>query len=235
MVSVVTVNNDKFAIDSNKITPKYTYLGEEFIDTLPKDLLASTSMDALTHSLEAYLNATKFKKYEDIALQSIKLIHDNLLNAYKNNDIESKKKLLYASYLAGQSFNSKFVGNVHALSHALSGKYNLEHGKTNAIILPYCLKIYLFDKKANKKMAKLAILLKLTNSQKDKEAALKFVNYIEDLLKELEIEDTLPASIIDDLEELSLHAFKESVPLYPCPIDFTLKEFKAMYLNFKKK
>ncbi len=235
MVSVVTINNDKFAIDSNKITPKYTYLGEEFIETLPKHLLASTSMDALTHALEAYLNASKFKKYEDIALNSIELIHKNLLNAYKNNDINSKKELLYASYLAGQAFNSKFVGNVHALSHALSGKYNLEHGKTNAIILPYCLKVYLFDKKANKKMAYLASLLKLTDSKKDKEAALKFVNYIENLLKELEIEDTLPLKIVDNLEELSLHAYKESVPLYPCPIDFTLNEFKAMYLNFKKR
>ncbi len=235
MVSVVTIKNDKFAIDSNKITPKYTYLGGEFIDTLPKHLIASTSMDALTHALEAYLNAPKFKKYEDIALESIKIIHENLLNAYKNDDIESKKNLLYASYLAGQSFNSKFVGNVHALSHALSGKYNLEHGKTNAIILPYCLKIYLFDKKANKKMTNLAILLNLTDSKKDKEAALKFVNYIENLLKELEIEDILPSKIIDDLDELALHAYKESVPLYPCPIDFSLNEFKAMYLNFKKK
>ncbi len=235
MVSVITINNDKFAIDSNKITPKYTYLGGEFIETLPKHLLASTSMDALTHALEAYLNAPKFKKYENIALKSIKLIHNNILNAYKNNDINSKKELLYASYLAGQAFNSKFVGNVHALSHALSGKYNLEHGKTNAIILPYCLKIYLFDKKANRKMANLAHLLNLTNSNKDKEAALKFINYIENLLKEFEIEDTLPSSILNDLDELSLHAYKESVPLYPCPIDFSLKEFKAMYLNFKKK
>lgn len=235
MVSVVTINNDKFAIDSNKITPIYTYLGGEFIDTLPKHLLASTSMDALTHAIEAYLNAPKFKKYEDIALNSIKLIHENLLNAYKNNDIESKKNLLYASYLAGQAFNSKFVGNVHALSHALSGKYNLEHGKTNAIILPYCLKIYLFNKKANKKMANLAILLNLTDSINDKEAALKFINYIENLLNELEIEDTLPLKIIDDLDELAKHAYKESVPLYPCPVDFSLNEFKAMYLNFKKK
>lgn len=41
--------------------------------------------------------------------------------------------MLYASYLAWYAFSKAYVGYVHSLSHALSGKYNLPHEYTNAI------------------------------------------------------------------------------------------------------
>lgn len=234
LASVITINHHKIPIESNKITPSYTYLGKEFISSLPPSLVAETALDALTHALESYLNAPRYKKYEDIAIEAIKLINDNLLKAYTFNDIESKEKLLYASFLAGKAFNTKMVGYVHALSHALSGKFNLPHGRTNSIILPYCLKIYLFNKKANKKMRYLSYILNLSSSKNDLDGGLKFVNYIDELISKVGIDRILPKEINDSIEELAKNAYKESVPLYPCPIDFTYKDFIAMYLNMKK-
>ena len=234
MVSVITSNEKKYAIDSNKITPSYTYLGSDFIKDLPPQMVAETAMDALTHALEGYLNVPGFKKYDEIALEAIFMIFENIIPAYNNDEI-AKTKLLKASYLAGKVFNSKYVGNVHALSHALSATYDLAHGKTNAIILPFVLETYLFDKKCNKKMLELSIKLKLTSNNKDKEGGKKFVDYIKNLLKELNIPSSIKEIKLEDLEKLSKHAYKEAVPAYPTPVIYSLSEFYAMYINLKEK
>ena len=41
--------------------------------------------------------------------------------------------------MAGMGFSNAGLGMVHGISHAFGGKYNLAHGLTNAIILPYSM------------------------------------------------------------------------------------------------
>ena len=44
--------------------------------------------------------------------------------------------MLVAAHKAGRAFSKAYVGYVHALAHALGGKYNVPHGLANAVILP---------------------------------------------------------------------------------------------------
>ena len=50
--------------------------------------------------------------------------------------------MLKAAHYAGRAFTRSYVGYIHAVSHSLSGKYDLPHGWTNAVLLPLILKRY---------------------------------------------------------------------------------------------
>lgn len=234
IASVISYSDKKCSIMSNRIVPKYTYLGKEYLEGVKGNLLAYSTLDALTHAIEAYLNVFKNKKYDETALKAIKLIYENIENAYDNEDINSKVNLLKASYLAGIAFSFKGVGNVHALSHALSYKYNLEHAKTNGIILPQVLKTYLYNKTARKKMSNIAIYLNLSSDKKDiKNNALLTLKWIESLVKKFDLNVRINEININDVKFLAKHAKKEANPLYATPITYTFNEYCYMYLNLK--
>ena len=50
---------------------------------------------------------------------------------------------MVASALAGVGFSQTLLGNVHAMSHPVSGHYGVPHGVANAILLPHIMEFNL--------------------------------------------------------------------------------------------
>ena len=110
----------------------------------PAGLTAATGMDALTHALETYVSTGSNPLTDAAALESMKLIADNLRNAvYNGQDIEARENMANASVLSGFAFNNGGLGYVHAMAHQLGGFYDMPHGIANAILLPYVEKFNL--------------------------------------------------------------------------------------------
>ncbi len=219
---------EKYAINSFALIPSYALLDSTLTKTLPKRLVATTGMDALTHAIEAYVGRATTKKTREWAEEAIKLIYENIFLAYSDNTNDlARQNLLKASYLAGLAFSRSYVGYVHALSHALSAKYNLEHGKTNAIILPYVLKEY--GKTIKNPLYRLALLLNLDKND-SLDLADKFILEIEKLNEKMEIYNKIEIDR-EDLSFLASHAEKEANLLYPVPKLFTKKELEEVYIK----
>ena len=107
---------------------------------LPKNLTAWTGCDALVHALEALSVPQWHPLCDGLALQSIRMISQNLPAVVKNgSDLKARGAMLVASCLAGISF-LKGLGLVHAMSHMIGAVCNTHHGLTNAILLPLVLK-----------------------------------------------------------------------------------------------
>ena len=83
--------------------------------------------------------------------------------------------MLVAAHLAGRAFTRSYVGYVHAVSHSLSGLYDLPHGRTNATLLPLVLEMY--GPAVYGKLAELAELSAVS-------AFLYFVQYLSDYFME---------------------------------------------------
>ena len=77
-------NDDKFALTSPYLVPKYTVLDNNNLIYLPQSIIANTGIDALSHALEAYLSRFDDKFSNEYALKAIKLIHDNLYDFYND-------------------------------------------------------------------------------------------------------------------------------------------------------
>lgn len=113
----------------------------ELMTLKPAGLTAATGMDALTHSIEAYITKGAYGLTEALALESIRLIAKSLQKAVEQgSDLEARSMMAYGSFVSGMSFSNCGLGAVHSLAHQLGGVYNLPHGVCNAILLPHVTK-----------------------------------------------------------------------------------------------
>ena len=127
----------KMAIVDWRVTPSVSINDPELMMGMPPALTAATGMDALTHSIEAYVSTAANPLTDSAALMSIKLIAEYLPMAVANGtNMVAREKMAYAQLLAGMAFNNASLGYVHAMAHQLGGFYNLPHGVCNAILLP---------------------------------------------------------------------------------------------------
>lgn len=134
--TVITSDNEKVCLVDDIMTPDVALLDSTCIANVPKEIMVNTGMDALVHSIEAYVS-TKANVFTDaLAEKSIKLIFENLEKIYKdsNND-EARDKVHNASCLAGMAFTNTGLGINHSLAHALGGTFSIPHGQANALLL----------------------------------------------------------------------------------------------------
>ncbi|OOM13866.1 iron-containing alcohol dehydrogenase [Clostridium saccharobutylicum] len=160
-VSVLTYKdrNLKLGIKSSSLRPDIAILDGSIPMTLPDNIAAETGMDALTHAIEAYINKTGDDFTEVLAKGAIEGLIEWLPISCKNKDIESRQKVHNYQCMAGMAFSNSGLGMVHGISHAFGGKYNLAHGLTNAVILPYAMKYNSRDNEVSKKFNKLSVAI----------------------------------------------------------------------------
>jgi len=120
-------------------TPNVAILDPNLVSKMPGPITAATGMDALTHAIEAYVNPGNTPFTRMFATRAIQQISMHLRTAVNGpNRPEALKHMLYAADIAGQSMAAG-LGQVHGLSHVVSGRLGTAHGVANAIILSQVL------------------------------------------------------------------------------------------------
>ena len=225
---------EKYPLMDTSLIPSYAVLDPSLTVKLPPHITAATGMDALTHAVEAFIGRSNTKKTKQWSIDAIKLIFENLYEAYTNgNNITARKNMQKAAYLAGMAFTRAYVGYVHAIAHTLGGFYNTPHGLANAIILPYVLEYY--GGTVHTPLAKLADLVGVskptdTNEQKTK----KFIQAIRDLNDRMEIPRKVNGIIDHDIPIMVERALKESNPLYPVPRILYEEDISQLFYKIKE-
>ena len=224
-------SHHKYTINDFNLIPSYALLDASLTLGLPKHMTSTTGLDALTHAIEAYIGRSTTKTTRQHALNAIKLIFENLLDAYEDGtNFKARENMLKASYMAGMAFTKSYVGYVHAIAHTLGGKYNVPHGLANAIILPYVLKKY--GKSAHKKLFKIARHCGLCDENTTFENGAKIlIEKIEQMNKIMKIQTKIVGINKEDIESLAKTAAKEANPLYPVPKLFNAKELESIYFE----
>lgn len=219
----------KYAINDFPLIPRYAVLDPKVTLSLPPFITATTGMDALTHSVEAYIgNSTTIDTRRD-ALKAVKLIFENIDIAYEHGDnIQARRNMLHASFYAGCAFTKSYVGYVHAVAHSLGGQYNVPHGLANAILLPLVLREY--GSCIDKKLHRLAIAAGLADKNTpDHEAAELFIQAIEEMKERFGIVNIVKEIQETDIPKLAHYADKEANPLYPVPKLMDASELEKFY------
>lgn len=209
----------KYPINDISLVPHYALLDPTLTTGLPPFVTATTGMDALTHAVEAYIGKSNTRKTAEAARDATLLIFENLERAYsEGNDAAARSNMQHASYLAGVAFTRAYVGNVHAISHAISGMYGLAHGLTNAVALPLILDYYVAHNKAIQPLGELAALVGLKDAR-------AFIDEIYAMNERMGIPRTLDGLLEKDYDFLANAACKEANPLYPVPSIFDKADF----------
>lgn len=219
----------KYAITDFSLIPRYAVLDPELTRSLPRSLTATTALDALTHAVEAYIGQSTTKQTRRDATEAVRLIFSNLDHAVENGgDMAARRNLLRAAYLAGNAFSKSYVGYVHAVAHSLSGKYNLPHGYTNAVLLPWVLEIY--GAVVYRQLSELAAAAGVAQEGMDEEAAAKaFIAAIRSMNRRYGIPDSFRELRAEDIPELARTADREGNPLYPVPVLMDHTQLEQIY------
>ena len=206
-----------------KFLPSIVILDPVLTVDLSPRLTGATGMDALAHNLEAYCAPGFHPMADGIAIEGMKLIKKSLLTAFKNGkDLEARRDLLTAASMGSTAFQ-KGLGAIHSLSHPVNSQFNIHHGLSNAIFMPYVLTF-------NKSLIENRILsiCDYLNLEKNFDS---FLNWILDLRKKLNIphklSDVVESSKID-IDKLSKMAL-EDPSTSTNPKKMTIDDMKILY------
>ncbi|MDR2988409.1 MAG: iron-containing alcohol dehydrogenase [Nocardiopsaceae bacterium] len=156
----------KFYVGHTSTMPAAAILDPALTVGLPAAPTAATGIDALTHAIESFLSVRANPWADGIALQVIKMIAAHLERACADGaDAEARAQMLLASHMAGIGMATTGLGMVHAIGHALGGRYDIAHGVSLAVVLPEVLE---FSAPARPdRMAAIASALGAADSGKD--------------------------------------------------------------------
>ena len=138
----------KYAIADYALTPNMAIVDPNFVDGMPKGLTAASGIDALVHSIEAYVSCMATNFTNSNALEATKLVFKYLARSYNEgaNDPVAREKMHYAATIAGMSFANAFLGLCHSMAHKLGAMYSIPHGVANALLIRQIIKFNSSDK-----------------------------------------------------------------------------------------
>jgi alcohol dehydrogenase class IV len=152
--AMVTLEGRKQWINSSFLYPASALIDPELTLTMPRGVTASTGLDALSHCTEAVLSNNANVLTDAAAFEGIGLIVNNLPRAYEDGgDREAREAMSLAALLGGISLSARMVYG-HSVAYTIATKYNLPHGVSCAIPLPYVIVRY--SEACREKMGRLA-------------------------------------------------------------------------------
>ena len=206
-----------------KFLPSIVILDPVLTVDLSPRLTAATGMDALAHNLEAFCAPGFHPMADGIAIEGMKLIKKSLLIAIQDGkDLNARADLLAAASMGSTAFQ-KGLGAIHSLSHPINAQFNVHHGLSNAIFMPYVLT---FNKSLiEKKIVSICDYIGLGKNFDD------FLNWILDLRKKLNIPHKL-SDVVDEnkinIDQLSKMAL-EDPSTATNPKKMTIDDMKILY------
>ena len=206
-----------------KFMPTIVILDPMLTLDLPPRITAATGMDALAHNLEAFCAPGFHPMADGIALEGMRLVRNSLIEAVKNGkNINARLEMLTAASMGSTAFQ-KGLGAIHSLSHPVNAQFNVHHGLSNAIFMPYVLTFNRTE--ISEKIVSACDYLGLEKSFD------KFLQWILDLRKEFNIPHTL-SEIVEkekiDLDKLSKMACDDP-STYSNPKKLTVADMKTLY------
>ena len=240
----------KWPIADYELMPNMAIIDTDYMMTQPKGLTSASGIDALTHSLEAYVSIMATDFSDGMALKAVKNIFEYLPRCYDNgpNDPEAREKMANASTMAGMAFANAFLGVCHSMAHKLGAYHHLPHGVANALLIelvmrynadPAPVKMGTFSQypypHAKERYCEMARFAGITGKDDD-EVFENFIKAIAELKEKVGIKRTIKdygvkeEDFLATLDEMVENAFNDQCtganPRYPL-----MSEIKELYLK----
>ena len=240
----------KYAIADYALTPNMAIVDPNFVDGMPKGLTSASGIDALVHSIEAYVSCMATNFTNSNALEAIKLVFKYLERSYTNgaSDPIAREKMHYAATIAGMAFSNSFLGLCHSMARKLGAMYHVPHGVANALLIRQIMKFNASDapKKqatfpqykfpcAKTKFGQIADELNLGGKNDDEKVEL-LINAVDTLMKAINLPNSIKdfgvdeKTFMDNLDELVELAYDDQCtganPVYPL-----MEDIKKIYID----
>ena len=240
----------KYPLADYELLPKMAIVDADMMMNAPKGLTSASGIDALVHSIEAYVSMMATEFTDGLAIEAIKTIFEYLPRAYEEgaNDPIAREKMANAATMAGMAFANAFLGICHSMGHKLGAYHHLPHGVTVGLVLDEVMrfnaeevptKMGTFPQyeypHALRRYAEIADSLNLGGNT-DQEKLERLINKIDELKERVGFKKTIKdygiseEDFLSTLDEMSEKAFDDQCtganPRYPL-----ISEIKEIYLK----
>ena len=132
----------KYPLADYALMPNMAIVDVDMMMNAPKGLTSASGIDALVHSIEAYVSMMATDYTNSLAIESIKNIFKYLPRAYEKGaeDMEAREKMANAATIAGMAFANAFLGIAHSMGHKLGAYHHLPHGVCVALCINEVIK-----------------------------------------------------------------------------------------------
>ena len=194
--SIITHGGVKHPLVDAVLRPDVAILDSDFLQQLPKGLIADSGFDILAHALEAYVARDAGAITDALAQDAFCAAFSKLPASYVG-DQSVRLDIHKAATMAGMAFTQAGLGLCHAMAHSLGGTFHVPHGRLNAILLPEVIRYNAAA--AGEKYAKIGRMAGFGGSV-ETIAQRNLINALARLRRELGLPETLVQAGVDPRE-----------------------------------
>jgi alcohol dehydrogenase class IV len=130
-------NHEKISCRGEGFVPIVSIVDYELTLSKPRRLTIDSALDTLTHGIEAYVSKKATLFSDRMALDTIRLVQENIYTVDKNpKNLKAREGLMLAATLGGLAFSNASICLVHGMSRPLGSNFKVPHGLSNAMLLP---------------------------------------------------------------------------------------------------
>ena len=151
-VIYVKEHNVKVSMRNQYLLPDVAIVDPQFTFNIPKNITATTGMDAFTQVLEPYVSKNNNPMVDMFCREGILTASTYLVRAYKNgDDFVARIKMSWVSLLGGLSLANAKLGAGHGFAGPIGGMYSIPHGSICASLLPsvFCVNARIIAEREN--------------------------------------------------------------------------------------
>ena len=207
-----TDTNDKLAYFSDLVFPAVSFIDPTYTFTLPvRQTLAGVS-DCINHIMEQYFCGEHIMMNDAFMEGAIKSLMKNVRIVLEDpENYDARAEIFYATTLGCNGIyslgNSESGWPMHAIEHALSGHYDINHGEGLAIVTPRWMKHILSEKTLERFVSFGTGVFGIDPALPEMEIAEKAIQSIHDFYREIGLPMTLREVGIDGsrIDEMAHH------------------------------
>jgi alcohol dehydrogenase class IV len=176
----------KIEVLSDELFSDITILDVDFVKDMPPFLTMATGLDAFAHAVGSFVTNWGSPLIDAINKTAIKEIIKYLPRAYKygSKDLEARSHMQMASLMAGIAFGNTITGIDHSLGHSFGKLFNVHHGLSVGLFLPYSIE---FQKNVTDRWKELCSIFGIDKKRKDRDGLFKeFIQEIKNFIHSID-------------------------------------------------
>lgn len=210
------------------VDPELTYL-------LPRNITASTGMDALTQVIEPYVSNKSNPITDALCLEGIQRATRSIRQVCQSGIHEdARQDMSIVSLFGGLALANAKLGAVHGFAGVIGGRYSAPHGVICARLLPVCTRSNIQALKSRQPdhvaLERYGVIARLVTNN-SAASLIDLVNWLDTLVEDLEIPRFSQLGMIpEDIDDVVEQSAKSS-SMQGNPIKLDYSELKDILLQ----
>lgn len=131
---------DRLALYDPKTRALSVFIHPSMVDSAPASLVISASLNTFSMAIEGLTSRMGDPLSDALLMHALRLLSIHLTNPSGIESSTVRSELVLAAILCGQGTDYTGAGITTVLGHAIGGRFDVENGIVNAILLPHVIR-----------------------------------------------------------------------------------------------